>query len=85
MTTCLNTAISQGFREIMVTPHLDHALDTYQWRNYLKLNPTQEIGGWSYWDIQVGAGGGPGLQQVINQHTEIIHLLLLLLLGSSVV
>jgi hypothetical protein len=34
MTECFAIAISQGFKTIMVTPHIDNAVDAYQWRNY---------------------------------------------------
>lgn len=53
MTECFAIAISQGFKTIMVTPHIDNAVDAYQWRNYAKLNPGLAQGGFSYWDIQL--------------------------------
>lgn len=57
LTGCVSTVISHGFNTIMLTPHLDNAVQAYQWRNYLKLDPSQKIDGYSYWDIQVGRTG----------------------------
>eukprot|EP00878_Enallax_costatus_P020265 GHUV01021415.1.p1 GENE.GHUV01021415.1~~GHUV01021415.1.p1 ORF type:complete len:430 (+),score=143.67 GHUV01021415.1:150-1439(+) len=78
LTGCLSTAISQGFKTIMLTPHLDNALDAYQWRNYLKLNPTLQVDGFSYWDIQlkpfanaVNKNLGKGATFLFNLHGEL--------------
>ncbi|KAI8465372.1 MAG: hypothetical protein J3K34DRAFT_525428 [Monoraphidium minutum] len=53
LTSCLGTLVEQGFKQIMITPHLDNAIDNNQWRNWLRMNPTEKIDGFSFWDIQL--------------------------------
>lgn len=54
LTGCVGSLIDQGFTTIMLTPHIDNAVDSNQWRNWVRANPTQAVGGFSFWDIQVG-------------------------------
>jgi len=49
----------------MLTPHLDNALDSYQWRNWLKMDPMQKFDGFSFWDIQLQP-----MAQVVNSNLD---------------
>jgi len=42
------------FDEVLITPHLDDASKTMQWRNGLRYDPlAKDAKGWTYWDVMM--------------------------------
>jgi hypothetical protein len=51
LTGCLGTLVQQGFKSIMITPHLDNAIDSNQW-----------CAAWADGARECGQGGRAGIK-----------------------